>query len=98
MIRALLGGFVLISLVGCGGMSGADIVAVKTVTVKVPVPVFCKIKWPLAPVPYVSLVQFSGVELADALAVYRAMEAELESRIAYEGLLEAAARACVKET
>jgi hypothetical protein len=44
----------------------------------------------------VANVQLTGNPNVDAVLIERAKEAELEERIAYEALLEAAASACVQ--
>jgi len=62
--------------------------------IKVPVPVPCVFTLPAKPVPYVEQVALTGHPETDALAVFRAMEAELEARRAYEVELEAAVQAC----
>lgn len=63
--------------------------------VEKPVPVRCEIKWPARPAAYVDQVQLTGRPLEDLVRIWRAAEAELEERIAYEKKLEAAAKACV---
>lgn len=74
--------------------TGARTVATDVQVVEKPVPVPCDIKWPDKPIPHVELVQLTGDAKKDLVLIERAMEAELESRIAYEKLLEAAAKAC----
>lgn len=86
-------------LIGCavllfGCAQQAHTVATDVTTVDKPVPVGCRIEWPTKPTPHVALVQLSGNKHLDALLVWRAAEAELEERIAYEKKLEAAAREC----
>lgn len=77
---------------GCGG--GATLVATDVKVVDKPVAVPCKFDLPIKPVPYVPLVQLAGVPMVDLVTIWRAAEAELEARIAYELKLEAAAVAC----
>lgn len=81
-------------LVGCA--TGAHTVATDVQIVEKPVPVPCEFKWPDKPIAYVALVQLTGDDKKDLVLIERAMEAELEARIAYEKLLEAAALACSK--
>lgn len=81
-----------ISLAGC---TAATTVATDVRVVEKPVPVRCAIDWPAAPVAHVAVVQLTGDAMKDLVLIERAKEAELEARIAYEGKLEAAARACV---
>ena len=83
--------FPVLFLAGCG--TTAQTVATDVQVVDRPVPVPCKIKLPEKPVPYVSQVQLTGTT-QDLVLIWRAAEAELESRIGYERELEAAARAC----
>lgn len=75
---------------------GAQTVATDVQVVEKPVPVVCRLDWPPAPRPHVALVQLTGDPKKDLVLIERAKEAELEERIAYEGKLEAAARACLK--
>lgn len=82
-------------LASCGG-GRATTVATDLVTTDKPVLSSCEIEWPAVPTPYVDNVQLTGIPEADALLVWRAAEAELEDRIRYEKLLEAAARKCVE--
>lgn len=86
------------ALAGCG-MFGpkAQTVATDLATIDKPVLTRCTIDWPALPVPHVANVQLSGDELADLVLIWRAAEAELEERIAYERQLEAAARKCVED-
>ena len=76
--------------------TGARTVATDVQVIEKPVPVPCKIVWPEKPIPHVELVQLTGEAKRDLVLVERAMEAELESRIAYEKLLEAAAKECTE--
>lgn len=82
-----------IALAGC---AGAETVATDVQVVDRPIAVPCEIKWPAAPVPHVANVQLTGRPEVDLVLIWRAAEAELEGRIAYEALLEAAAQACSK--
>lgn len=68
----------------------------EVVVVEKPVPVPCRIQQPKRATPRVALVQLTGNRHVDALIVWRAAEAELEERIAYEGQLEAAIAACIE--
>lgn len=97
MRAAIAAAVVVVALLlgGCITM-GARTVAVDVQTVDKPVPVGCTIDWPKAPVPHLSNVQLTGDALKDLVLLWRAAEAELEGRIAYEKLLEAAARKCVE--
>ncbi len=92
---ALLALLAIVFLPGCS--TGAHTVATDVATLERPVAAPCRIAWPARPAPYVALVQLTGKPLVDLVLVWRAAEAELEERIAYEGQLEAAARACVEE-
>lgn len=78
------------------GCAAATTVATDVRTIEKVVPVPCSIEWPEKPKAHVATVQLTGSPLADLLLIWRAAEAELEERIAYEKKLEAAARACVK--
>jgi hypothetical protein len=80
-------------LVGC---SGAQTVATDVETLERAVATRCRMEWPQKPKPYVELVQLTGAQLVDLVLVWRAAEAELEERIAYEIKLEAAARKCIE--
>lgn len=71
-------------------------VATDVQVIEKPVQVACEIEWPDKPTPHVALVQLSGDLMQDLVRIWRAAEAELEERIAYEAKLEAAAKACVK--
>lgn len=82
-------------LAGCG-TTGATKVATDVQTLDKPVSVGCTIEWPKAPVNHVANVQLTGNDAVDLPLIWRAAEAELEERIAYELKLEAAARGCVK--
>lgn len=84
-----------LALAGCV-TTGARTVATDVQVVEKPVPVPCKFTWPDRPIAYVEMVQLSGNLEKDLVLVERAMEAELEARIAYEKLFEAAAEACTK--
>ena len=75
--------------------TGAQKVAVDVRPVDKPMPVPCRTEWPDRPTPYVSQVQLTGDPQRDLPPLWRAAEAELEERIAYEKKLEAAARKCV---
>lgn len=79
------------ALAGCA----EPLVATDVQTLDKPVATKCQIKWPAAPTQHVGNVQLTGNRHLDALLVWRATEAELEERRAYELKLEAAARACV---
>jgi predicted small secreted protein len=81
-------------LAGCAPT--AKVVATDVQTLDKPVPAKCTIKWPAPPTLHVVNVQTTGNFYQDAILVWRAMEAEMEERIAYEAKLEAAARACVE--
>lgn len=59
-----------------------------------PVPVPCEIRWPQKPAPYVAQVQLTGRPATDLVLIWRAAEAEIEARRAYEAQLEAALLAC----
>lgn len=87
-------GITCIALAGCA--PAAHTVATDVQIVEKPVPVPCRIEWPAKPTPHVALVQPSGNRAVDALLVWRAAEAELEERIAYEAKLEAAATRCME--
>jgi hypothetical protein len=87
--------FAIPVLTGCS--VGAQTVATDVQVVEKPVPVACRIDWPPAPRAHVALVQLTGDPKKDLVLIERAKEAELEERIAYEGKLEAAARACVAD-
>lgn len=78
-------------LAGCP----AATVATDVQIVDKPVPIACTITWPEKPRPHVALVQLTGNLLVDLVLIWRAAEAELEERIAYEAKLEAAAQKCV---
>jgi len=80
-------------LAGCAAQP--TLVATDVKVIGKPVPVPCKIEMPARPVPHVSLVQLSGVPMVDLVPIWRAVEAELGERIAYEIKLEAALKACV---
>ena len=56
-------------------------------------------RFPTTPTPreYVQEVQLTGNLATDALLIFRAMESELEERIAYEEVLEASLLACEGE-
>lgn len=82
-------------LAGCA-TPAAQMVATDVQTIEKPVAVPCKFKWPDKPVPHVALVQLTGNPMVDLVLIWRAAEAELGERIAYETLFEAAAKACVK--
>lgn len=82
-------------LAGCVTPGGTKF-AVDVQTVEKIVAVPCKIEWPAPPREYVAQVQLSGSPAVDALLVSRAAEAELESRIAYEGKLVAAMIKCAE--
>lgn len=84
---------IVAALAGCA--TGAHTVATDVQVIEKPVKVPCTIDWPQKPTAYVSLVQLSGDEQRDLPLLWRAAEAELEERIAYEAKLEAAALACV---
>lgn len=84
-----------IALAGCATEPAAPVVVTEVVTVDRPVPVPCRIEWPARPTPHVALVPLTGNRHLDALLVWRAAEAELEERRAYEARLEAAARGCM---
>lgn len=79
-------------LAGCAAQP--TIVATDVKVVEKPVPVPCKVEIPAKPVAYVALVQLAGVPVVDLVPIWRAAEAELEARIAYEIKLEAALKAC----
>lgn len=81
----------LLALAGCETAPVATDVQVVEKVVKVR----CTIDWPKEPIPHVALVQLTGEALRDLVLVVRAMEAELEERLAYEKKLYAAAKACV---
>jgi hypothetical protein len=83
-------------LAGCV-TTGPHTVGVDVQVVEKPVPVPCRIKMPARPTPHVELVQLAGDPLGDLVRIWRAAEAELEARIAYEKQIEAAAQACVEE-
>ncbi len=86
-------GIALIALLaGCAGQ--ATMVATDVKVVEKPVPVPCKFDLPPKPVPHVALVQLAGVPMVDLVPIWRAAEAELEERIAYELKLEAAVTGC----
>lgn len=80
---------------GCGTLE-RRVVATDVQTVQKPVTTKCTIQWPPAPTPHLANVQLTGREEVDAVLVWRAMEAEMEERIAYEKKLEAAASACAE--
>jgi hypothetical protein len=84
---------VLVTLAAC---SSSPIVATDVQVVEKPIPVPCLIKWPEKPVPHVANVQLTGEPLLDLVLIWRAAEAELEERIAYELKLEAAMQACAR--
>jgi len=69
-------------------------VVVDPKVIEVPVPVACTVKLPPKPQTYVDKVVLTGDKRQDAVAVFRAMEAELEARIAYEIKLYAVALKC----
>jgi len=94
-MRAMLILAAALLLAGCV-TTGAHTVAVDVQTIDRPVPVPCTITWPAKPVAHVDNVQLSGDNLADLVRLWRAAEAELEERIAYERLLEAAMQACTR--
>lgn len=83
-----------LALAGCGPL--AKLVATDVQTVDKPVATKCTIKWPARPTPHISNVQLTGDVYQDAVRIWRAMEAEMEERIAYQAKLEAAASACVE--
>ncbi len=95
-IWALLPLLVVAVLLLAGCVTTATKVVTDVQVVEKPVLVPCKITWPAKPAAYVALVQLTGRPLDDLVIVWRAAEAELEARIAYEKQLEAAARACVE--
>lgn len=82
----------LLALAGC---AGAETVATDVQTVDKPLAVACEIEWPAAPTPHVANVQLTGDPKVDLVLIWRAAEAELEERIAYEDKLEAAAKKCI---
>ena len=84
----------MLLLAGCF-TTGARTVATDVQALDKPIPVRCKVEWPKPPTPYVAQVQLAGDPMKDMVAIYRAMEAELEDRIAYEPKLEAALQGCV---
>jgi hypothetical protein len=84
-----------VTLTGC--TTGPHTVATEVVTVEKIVPVPCKIQWPAKPVPHVANLQLTGRILTDLVLIWRAAEAELEERRAYELKLEAAMKECAKE-
>jgi len=94
-MRILLAIAAALLLSGCITTGGTK-VATDVQTVDKPVSVGCKIDWPPLPVEYVANVQLTGNPAVDLVLVWRAAEAELEERIAYEKKLVAAAKACVK--
>jgi hypothetical protein len=81
------------ALAGCA--AEPTLVATDVKVVEKPVPVPCKVEIPAPPMAHVALVQLSGVPMVDLVPIWRAAEAELEERIAYEIKLEAALKACV---
>lgn len=85
--------FAYLHIAGCAQQPHT--VATDVVTVPKPVPIGCRIEWPAKPAPHVANAQLTGNRTLDALLVWRAAEAELEERRAYEKNLEAAARECV---
>jgi outer membrane biogenesis lipoprotein LolB len=87
------------ALLACAFLAGCAAPAPHTVGVDVQVvekivPVPCRIALPAKPTPHVALVQLTGKPLEDLVRIWRAAEAELEERRAYEIKLEAAAQAC----
>lgn len=92
--RSLLGlaAALILLLNGCAEQPVATDVKV----LEKPVPIACTIEWPAKPTPHVANVQLTGRLLEDMVAIWRAAEAELEERIAYEQKLEAAMKKCVK--
>lgn len=83
-------------LAGCITLGGTK-VATDVQVVEKPVSVGCTIDWPAPPVPHVANVQLTGEARRDLVLIERAMEAELEERIAYEEKLKAAAKACAQD-
>lgn len=71
-------------------------VATDVQVVPKPLPTVCTFVWPPRPTPHVSNVQLTGNLLVDLVLIWRAAEAELEERIAYEEKLEAAAKKCIE--
>lgn len=84
--------FPALLLFGCAGQP--TVVATDVQVLEKPIPVPCKFDLPVRPVPHVALVQLTGDRKVDLVAIERAKEAELEERIAYERLLEAAVAKC----
>lgn len=84
----------MVLLAGCS-MFPARTVATDVQTIDRPLPVKCRIEWPVLPKPYVAMVQLTGNGYQDAILIWRALEAEIEERIAYQEKLEAAARVCL---
>jgi sterol desaturase/sphingolipid hydroxylase (fatty acid hydroxylase superfamily) len=95
ILLALAAIALLAFLAGCA--PGAHTVATDLEVVERPVEKTCVVEWPAKPVPHVALVQLTGVVLVDLVLIWRAAEAELEERIAYEIKLEAAARRCLED-
>lgn len=85
----------LVLLAGGCSFTRPTMVATDVKVVEKPVPVRCRIDWPVRPQPHVANVQLTGEPKVDAVLIERAKEAELEERIAYELKLEAAARGCL---
>lgn len=84
-----------IALAGCASPQPRTVVTAVQTADK-PVATKCTIKWPPLPTPHVMYVQRTGDAYKDAVLVWRAMEAEMEERIAYQAKLEAAASACLE--
>ena len=69
-------------------------VATDVQTLDKPVTTRCTIKWPQKPTPHVANMQLTGNDAVDAVLVWRAAEAEIEERRAYEKELAAALSKC----
>ena len=92
-----LGSILLIlGMAGCATLDDpVGVITHQIVTKKVSEP--CRFPATAPPTEYVQDVQLTGNLATDALLIFRAMESELEERIAYEDVLEASLLACEGE-
>jgi len=84
----------LIALLILATSGCASKVVTETVVVEKPVPVLCEAPDVLEPVWALDTVQLTGDAAVDLVLLWRAAEAEIEQRIAYELALRAALQVC----